>query len=225
MDWRLALVTFRDRAADARGVVVFPAARSRLLPRDSDRGRAIERLPARERVGNAGRAAVRAARRATPRSSGRSTNAHRDAQLSGVFYESVFSALVELLASLTPRRHRVGRRRTPPARSGDRSARWSRSSSTPAGSSGRSRSCRSATPSCKRPWRRGAHLSAPRHRAVHRSPPDAHRLAGRARGAIAFENVTFAYVEGTPVLEDVSFAIRPASGSRSWVGPAPGSRH
>ncbi len=40
------------------------------------------------------------------------------------------------------------------------------------------------------------------------SPPDALPLP-RAKGAIAFESVTFAYTKGEPVLQDVCFEIRP----------------
>jgi len=43
---------------------------------------------------------------------------------------------------------------------------------------------------------------------------------GRARGAIAFENVTFGYADGPPVLKNVSFTVRP--GERlavvGWTG-------
>lgn len=53
-----------------------------------------------------------------------------------------------------------------------------------------------------------------------RSPAEPVRLKGRLRGEIAFENVTFGYNPGEPVLEDVSFRIRP--GERiavvGWTG-------
>jgi ATP-binding cassette subfamily B protein len=41
------------------------------------------------------------------------------------------------------------------------------------------------------------------------SPPVPRRVEGRLRGEIAFENVTFGYNEGEPVLRDVSFRVRP----------------
>jgi ATP-binding cassette subfamily B protein len=52
------------------------------------------------------------------------------------------------------------------------------------------------------------------------SPPDARRISGRLRGEIVFENVTFGYREGDPVLQDVSFHIRPGQsvGIVGWTG-------
>ena len=41
---------------------------------------------------------------------------------------------------------------------------------------------------------------------------------GRARGEIRFENVNFSYVEGVPVLQDISFTVRPGE-SLALVGP------
>jgi ATP-binding cassette subfamily B protein len=41
------------------------------------------------------------------------------------------------------------------------------------------------------------------------SPPVPRHVTGRLRGEIAFENVTFGYNEGQPVLRDVSFRVRP----------------
>jgi len=53
-----------------------------------------------------------------------------------------------------------------------------------------------------------------------RSPAKPHPIDGRLRGEIVFENVTFGYKEGEPVLKDVSFTIRP--GERvavvGWTG-------
>jgi len=40
------------------------------------------------------------------------------------------------------------------------------------------------------------------------SPASPHRVSGRLRGEVAFENVTFAYDGGPPVLHDVSFRVR-----------------
>jgi ATP-binding cassette subfamily B protein len=52
------------------------------------------------------------------------------------------------------------------------------------------------------------------------SPPSAHRPAGRARGEILFDNVSFAYGDGPPVLSGVSFRV--AAGERlavvGWTG-------
>jgi ATP-binding cassette subfamily B protein len=65
-------------------------------------------------------------------------------------------------------------------------------------------------------------------RATHASPlprPDAAvvgaRHASPAMGAIAFENVTFGYVEGEPVLKDISFRVEP--GQRVALVGATGS--
>jgi ATP-binding cassette subfamily B protein len=41
------------------------------------------------------------------------------------------------------------------------------------------------------------------------SPPSPHRVPGRLRGEISFESVTFAYDGGPPVLRDVSFHVPP----------------
>ena len=52
------------------------------------------------------------------------------------------------------------------------------------------------------------------------SPPAPRRVPTRLRGEIAFENVTFGYNEGEPILHDVSFRVRP--GERvavvGWTG-------
>jgi ABC-type multidrug transport system fused ATPase/permease subunit len=52
------------------------------------------------------------------------------------------------------------------------------------------------------------------------SPDRPHRPAGRLRGEIAFEKVTFGYLEGEPVLHEVSLRVRP--GERlavvGWTG-------
>jgi ATP-binding cassette subfamily B protein len=53
-----------------------------------------------------------------------------------------------------------------------------------------------------------------------RSPESPKRIAGKLRGEIVFEDVTFGYREGEPVLKNVSFRIRP--GERvavvGWTG-------
>lgn len=52
------------------------------------------------------------------------------------------------------------------------------------------------------------------------SPPSPHRVHGRLHGEVAFENVTFAYDGGPPVLRDVSFRV--AAGEQlavvGWTG-------
>ena len=52
------------------------------------------------------------------------------------------------------------------------------------------------------------------------SPAAPRRITGRPRGEIAFENVTFGYREDEPVLHDVSFTIRPGErvGIVGWTG-------
>jgi ATP-binding cassette subfamily B multidrug efflux pump len=62
---------------------------------------------------------------------------------------------------------------------------------------------------------RGPHGSAPRQRgaSLHGSP--------QGTGAIAFEQVTFSYVEGEPVLKDVSFRVEP--GQRVGIVGATGA--
>ena len=51
------------------------------------------------------------------------------------------------------------------------------------------------------------------------SPPDARRIKGRLRGEIVFDDVTFAYRD-KPVLHDVSFRIRPGERTAvvGWTG-------
>jgi len=55
---------------------------------------------------------------------------------------------------------------------------------------------------------------------VIRSPKDPFKIEGRLRGEIVFDDVTFAYLEGEPVVRNVSFRIRP--GERvavvGWTG-------
>jgi ATP-binding cassette subfamily B protein len=53
-----------------------------------------------------------------------------------------------------------------------------------------------------------------------RAPAVPHRVSGRLRGEIAFDNVTFGYREGEPILQNVSFRV--AAGERiavvGWTG-------
>jgi len=53
-----------------------------------------------------------------------------------------------------------------------------------------------------------------------RSRPDARPLPKKLKGDIRFENVTFAYIDGRPVLHDVSFHIRAGErvGVVGWTG-------
>src|SRR5690606_15295358 len=48
--------------------------------------------------------------------------------------------------------------------------------------------------------------------------PDAEPV-GRLRGAIRFDNVTFAYTPGNPILKDLSFEIEPGQ-AVAFVGPS-----
>src|SRR5256885_11769957 len=62
--------------------------------------------------------------------------------------------------------------------------------------------------------------SAERAFALLDEPPDVEvrsnaQLLGRARGAIAFRNVSFAYGEDRPVLHDISFEVEPGTRLRS----------
>ncbi len=52
------------------------------------------------------------------------------------------------------------------------------------------------------------------------APAEPRRVLGRLRGEIEFQNVCFAYREGEPVLRDVSFRIRPGEriGIVGWTG-------
>lgn len=50
--------------------------------------------------------------------------------------------------------------------------------------------------------------------------PDCRPL-GRASGAVAFRNVSFAYDKDRPVLDDISFKIEPAP--PPWVSPVKGA--
>jgi len=52
------------------------------------------------------------------------------------------------------------------------------------------------------------------------SPASPRRIRERLRGEIAFEGVTFGYLEGTPVLHDLSFQVRPGESTAvvGWTG-------
>ena len=145
---------------------------------------------------------------------------HRDAQLSGVFYESAFSSVAELMASVTLA-----------------AIVWAGGRSILDGAltfgtlvafleyagrffrpvqelSQRYTVMQAAMASSERIF---ALLDTPVDLT---SPPSAHSPAGRVRGAIAFENVDFGYGDGPRVLEDVSFRVSP--GERlavvGWTG-------
>src|SRR6185436_4027460 len=145
---------------------------------------------------------------------------HRDAQLSGVFYESIFSAIAELVGSIAIA-----------------AIVWAGGARILGGAltfgtlvafleyagrffrpvqelSQRYTIMQAAMASSERIFA----LLDTRSSIV--SKPDARRVAGRLRGEIVFENVTFAYLDGVPVLHDVSFRIRAGErvGVVGWTG-------
>jgi ATP-binding cassette subfamily B protein len=134
---------------------------------------------------------------------------HRAAQLGGVFYESAFSAVAELMGSITLA-----------------AIVWAGGARLLGGAitfgtlvafieyagrffrplqelSQRYTVMQAAMASSERIF---ALLDTPRSL---RSPEAPRRLAGRPRGEIVFENVTFGYGEGPDVLTDVSFRVAP----------------
>jgi ATP-binding cassette subfamily B protein len=219
MDWPLALVTFaivppmlivswyiRLRVRDAYRAVRATIARLNAFLQESVSGMRVAQLFGRE-------ARDAAAFRALD-------EAHRDAQLSGVRYESVFSAVVEMLGSLSLAvivwagggRHLEGMLTFGTLVAFiEYAGRFFRPLQE---LSQRYTVMQSAMASAERIFQL---LDTP---ASIVSRPGAYRPAGRPRGEIAFENVTFAYLEGSPVLRDVSFTIRP--GERlavvGWTG-------
>lgn len=52
-------------------------------------------------------------------------------------------------------------------------------------------------------------------------PPSAPVVLPRVHGRVAFENVSFSYRPGEPVLQDVSFSVEPGAAWRWWARPAP----
>ncbi|HEX4823624.1 MAG TPA: ABC transporter ATP-binding protein [Candidatus Polarisedimenticolaceae bacterium] len=145
---------------------------------------------------------------------------HRAAQLGGVFYESAFSAVAELMGSVTLAAivWAGGRRLMGGAITFgtlvaffEYAGRFFRPVQE---LSQRYTVMQAAMASAERIF---ALLDV---RSTLVSPERPHVPAARARGAIVFENVTFAYASGPPVLKDVSFRVEP--GERlavvGWTG-------
>jgi len=219
MDWRLALVTFaivppmllaswfvRIRVRDAYRRIRTLVARLNAFLQENVSGMRLVQLFLRERDHALEFEGL--------------NREHRDAQLSGVFYESVFSAVAEFVGSVALA-----------------AIVWAGGSRLLDGAitfgtlvafieyagrffrplqelSQRYTIMQAAMASSERIF---ALLDTPPSIV---SPAAPHRIAGRLRGEIAFERVTFAYREGFPVLHDVSFRIRP--GERvavvGWTG-------
>jgi ATP-binding cassette subfamily B protein len=145
---------------------------------------------------------------------------HRSAQMSSVFYESAFSAVAELMGSVTMAAivWAGGRRLVGDAITFgtlvafiEYAGRFFRPVQE---LSQRYTVMQAAMASAERIF---ALLDT---KATLVSPKEPFRPAGRARGEIAFENVTFGYGDGKPVLRNVSFRVRP--GERlavvGWTG-------
>lgn len=145
---------------------------------------------------------------------------HRKAQLAGVFYESAFSAVAELMGSVTMA-----------------AIVWAGSGRVSGGAitfgtlvafieyagrffrpvqelSQRYTVMQAAMASAERIFQL---LDTP---SALVAPQNPHRPAGRSRGEIVFDNVTFGYGDGAPVLRNVSFRVAP--GERlavvGWTG-------
>ena len=208
MDWRMALVTFailppmlvvswffRVRVRDAYRRVRTAVARLNAYLQESVSGMRIVQLFRRER--------------SFQEEFGRLNDGHRDAQLSGVFYESAFSAAVELMATISLA-----------------SIVWAGGWRLIGGAvtfgtlvafleyagrffrpvqelSQRYTVMQAAMASSERIF----HLLDTPPAVV--SPENAARVEGKLRGEIAFEHVTFGYDPGTPVLRDVTFRVPP----------------
>jgi ATP-binding cassette subfamily B protein len=219
LDWRLALVTFavvpptalatwffRGRMRTAYRTVRAMIAKLNAFLQENVSGMRIVQLFGRER------AAMRQFREIS--------DAHRDAQLRGVLYDSSFSALAELIGSVTLA-----------------GIVWVGGWGILRGLVTFGTLVAFIEYSAKffRPIQelsqyytsmQAAMAAAERifdlldTEAAIRSPAHPRRIEGRLRGEIVFENVTFAYVEGEPVLRNVSFTIRP--GERlavvGWTG-------
>ena len=145
---------------------------------------------------------------------------HRRAQMSGVFYESAFSAVAELMGSVTLAAivWAGGARLWGGALTFgtlvafiEYAGRFFRPVQE---MSQRYTVMQAAMASAERIF---SLLDTPAQLA---SPPDPHRPAGRPRGEIVFDHVTFGYGGGPTVLDDVSFRVAP--GERfavvGWTG-------
>jgi len=219
LDWRLALVTlavvpptigatwfFRRRMRSAYREVRVMVARLNAFLQESVSGMRIVQLFGREQ--------------ASLRQFGEINRDHRDAQLRGVRYDSIFSALAELIGSVTLA-----------------ALVWAGGWGILRGAvtfgtlvafieyaakffrpvqelSQYYTSMQAAMAAAERIF---GLLDA---EVTIRSPAGARPLAVRLRGEIAFENVTFGYQPGQPVLRDVSFRIAPGEKAAvvGWTG-------
>jgi ATP-binding cassette subfamily B protein len=219
MDWRLALVTFailppmlvvswfiRIRVRDAYREIRRMVARLNSFLQENVVGMRLVQLFSRERK--------------SMEEFGELNREHRDAQLDGVFYESVFSAVAELIGSVAIAAivwAGGGRLLGGAITFGtlvafiEYAGRFFRPVQE---LSQRYTIMQAAMASSERIFNL---LDTP---STIVSSPTARRIDRRPRGEIAFENVTFGYQEGLPVLHDVSFRIRP--GERvavvGWTG-------
>ncbi len=219
MDWRLALVTFaivppmllvswhvRIRVRDAYRTIRTLVARLNAFLQENVSGMRLVQLFLRER---------------DHREEFREHNrAHRDAQIRGVFYESVFSALAELMGSISLA-----------------AIVWAGGARLLAGAvtfgtlvafiEYAGRFFRPVQELAQRYTIMQAAMASS-ERIFHlldtqptiASPKVPRRIEGRLGGAIAFGHGTFGYEESLPVLRDVSFTIHP--GERvavvGWTG-------
>lgn len=219
MDWHLALVTFaivppmlvvswvvRVRVRDSYRRVRTLVARLNAFLQESLSGMRLVQLFGRE---GADLDEFRALNRA-----------HRDAQMQGMIWESIFSAATELIGSIALAGiiwAGGGRRLADAITFGtlvafvEYAGRFFRPLQE---LSQRYTVMQAAMASSERIF---ALLDTP---ADIVSPARPRRIEGRLRGEIAFERVTFGYQEGLPVLRDVSFRIAP--GERlavvGWTG-------
>ncbi len=219
MDWRLALVTFaivpplllaswfvRIRVRDAYREIRTLVARLNAFLQENVSGMRLVQLFLRERD--------------HALEFEEHNREHRDAQLSGVFYESVFSAVAELVGSIALAAivWAGGSRLLGDAITFgtlvafiEYAGRFFRPLQE---LSQRYTIMQAAMASSERIF--GLLDTKP----TIVSPAEPRRIQGKLRGEIAFDHVTFAYREGFPVLHDVSFRIRP--GERiavvGWTG-------
>lgn len=219
MDWRLALVTFaivppilgvswwiRVRVRDAYRRIRNSVARLNAFLQENVSGMRLVQLFLRERTAFAEFKGLNAG--------------HRDHQLSGVRYESIFSAVAELMGSLTLA-----------------AILWAGGLRLLGGAvtfgtlvafiEYAQRFFRPLQELSQRYTVMQAAMTSSERifelldtEVTIQSPPQAYRPPQRPRGEIVFDHVTFAYRPGLPVLHDLSFAIRP--GERvavvGWTG-------
>ena len=219
MDWRLALVTFaivppilgiswwiRVRVRDAYRRIRNAVARLNAFLQENVSGMRLVQLFLRERTAFGEFKALNAG--------------HRDHQLSGVRYESIFSAVAELMGSLTLA-----------------AILWAGGLRLLGGAvtfgtlvafiEYAQRFFRPLQELSQRYTVMQAAMTSSERifelldtEVTIQSPPRAYRPVPRPRGEIVFDRVTFAYRPGLPVLHDLSFAIRP--GERvavvGWTG-------